>query len=78
MVMNEIWENEEILRTMREFIEKASKREAVCECNYDIASEDWFGYIEDRHNKTLTDYELEMLNDKFTEERNRYPKRIER
>ncbi len=78
MVMDEMWKNEEILNTMREFIEKASKREAVCECNYDLASEDWFGYIEDRYNKTLTDYELEMLNDKFTEERNRYPKRIER
>jgi hypothetical protein len=76
--MDEIWKNEEILSTMREFIEKASKREAVCECNYDIASEDWFSYIEDKYNKTLTDHEQEMLNDKFTEERNRYPKRIER
>jgi hypothetical protein len=76
--MDEMWENEEILNTMREFIEKASKREAVCECNYDIASEDWFNYIEEKYQKTLTDYELEMLNDKFTEERNRYPKRIER
>jgi hypothetical protein len=53
-------------------------REAICECNYDIASEDWFNYIEDKYNKTLTDYEHKMLNDKFTEERNRYPKRIER
>ncbi len=76
--MDEMWKNEEILNTMREFIEKASKREAVCECNYDIASEDWFSYIEDKYNKTLSDYEQEMLNDKFTEERNRYPKRIER
>jgi hypothetical protein len=31
--MDEMWKNEEILNTMREFIEKASKREAVCECN---------------------------------------------
>jgi hypothetical protein len=76
--MDKVWENDEILNTMREFIEKASKREAVCECNYDIASEDWFSYIEDKYNKTLSDYEQEMLNDKFTEERNRYPKRIER
>jgi hypothetical protein len=28
--MDEMWKNEEILNTMREFIEKASKREAVC------------------------------------------------
>jgi hypothetical protein len=76
--MDEMWKNEEILNTMREFIEKASKREAVCECNYDIASEDWFNYIEGKFNKTLSDYELEMLNDKFTEERNRYPKRVSR
>ena len=76
--MDEMWENEEILNTMREFIEKASKREAVCDCNYDIASEDWFNYIEEKYQKTLTDYELEMLNDKFTEARNMYPKRIER
>ncbi len=76
--MEEMWKNEEILNTMREFIEKASKKEAVCECNYDIASEDWFSCIEDRYDKTLTDYEHKMLNDKFTEERNRYPKRIER
>ena len=76
--MDEMWKNEEILNTMREFIEKASKREAVCECNYDIASEGWFNYIEDKYQKTLSDYEQEMLNDMFTEERNRYPKRIER
>ncbi|GEM_PF-5791882 len=76
--MSEIWENEEILNTMRELVEKASKREAVCECNYDIASEDWFNYIEDKYQKTLNEYEQEMLNEKFTEERNRYPKRISR
>ncbi len=76
--MDEMWKNEEILNTMREFIEKASKREAVCECNYYIASEEWFNYIEDKYQKTLTDHELEMLNDQFTEERNKYPKRIER
>jgi hypothetical protein len=75
--MNEIWENEEVLKMMREFIEKASIREAVCECNYDMASEDWFEYIDDKYKKTLTDHELEMLNDKFTEERNKYPRRIE-
>ena len=51
-------------------------REAVCDCNYDIASEDWFNYIEAKCQKTLTDYEQEMLNEKFTEERNRYPKRL--
>jgi len=76
--MDEMWENEEILNKMREIIEKASKREAVCECNYDIASEDWFNYIEEKYQKTLTDFELEMLNDKFTEARKMYPKRIER
>ncbi len=76
--MDEMWKNEEILNIMREFIEKASKREAVCECNYDMASEDWFNYIGNKYKKTLTDHELEMLNDQFTEERNKYPKRIER
>ncbi len=76
--MDEIWENEEILNTMMEFIEKASIREAVCECDYDMVSEDWFNYIEEKYQKTLTDHELEMLNDKFTEEQNRYPSRIER
>ncbi len=43
-----------------------------------MASEEWFNFIEDKLSKTLTDYELEMLNDKFDEERNRYPSRIER
>ncbi len=76
--MTEIWENEDILNIMREFIEKASKRAAVCECNYDMASEDWFNLIEDKYQKELTDYELEMLNEKFIEERNRYPERISR
>jgi hypothetical protein len=38
--MNEIWENEVILNTMRKLISKVSKREAVCECNYDMASEE--------------------------------------
>jgi hypothetical protein len=76
--MKEMWKNEEILNSMRELIEKASKREAICECNYDIASEDWFNYIEAKCQKTLTDYELEMLNEKFNEERNRYPQRISR
>jgi hypothetical protein len=76
--MSEIWENKEVLNIMREFIEMASKRDAVCECNYGMASEDWFDYIEDKYKKTLTDYELEMLNEKYAEERSNYPKRIER
>jgi hypothetical protein len=75
--MDEIWENEVILNTMRKLISKVSKRGAVCECDYDMASEDWFEYIDDKYKKTLTDHELEMLNDKFTEERNKYPRRIE-
>lgn len=76
--MDKVWESEEILNVMRELIEKASKKEAVCNCNYDIASEDWFDYIEEKYQRTLTDYELEMLNDKFTEEQKRYPSRISR
>ncbi len=76
--MNEIWENGEVLKMMKEFIEKASKREAVCNCNYDIAGEDWFECIEDKYKKTLTDHELEMLGEKFTEERNKYPQRLNR
>ncbi len=76
--MNELWENEEVLNTMKEFIEKASKREAVCECNYDIASEEWFNYIEKEHRVSLNDYELEMLNEKYVEERNKYPQRLRR
>jgi hypothetical protein len=76
--LEEIWENKEILNTMREFIEKASKREAVCECNYDIASEEWFNYIEKEHRLSLNDYELEMLNEKFIKERSNYPKRVSR
>ena len=70
--MDKIWENEEILNTMRELISKVSEKEAVCECDYDEVSEDWFNYIEEKYQKSLTDYELEMLNDKFTEEMNRY------
>jgi len=76
--MDKLWEDEEILRIMREIISEASAKEAVCECNYDIASEEWFNYIEDKYRKTLTDHELEMLVDKFNEERNKYPKRISR
>lgn len=76
--MDKIWENEEILNVMRELIEKASKREAVCNCNYDIASEDWFNYIEEKCQKSLSDYELEMLNEKYTEERSKYPQRLNR
>ncbi len=75
--MDKIWENEEILNKMREFIEKVSKKEAVCECDFDKVSEDWFNYIEEKYQRTLTDHELEMLNEKFTEEQNKYPKRIE-
>ncbi len=76
--MNELWENEEVLKMMREFIEKASKREAVCECNFDMASEEWFNYIEKEHRVSLNDYELEMLNEKYGEERNKYPQRLRR
>ncbi len=74
--MDEIWENEVILNTMRKLISKVSKREAVCECDYDMASEDWFNYIEEKFQRTLTDHELEMLNEKFTEEQNRYMKTV--
>ena len=70
--MDKVWENEEILNTMRELISKVSEKESVCEFDYDEVSEDWFNYIEERYQKSLTDYELEMLNDKFTEEMNRY------
>jgi hypothetical protein len=76
--MDKLWENEEILRIMKEMISEASTKEAVCDCNYDIASEEWFNYIEDKYRKTLTDYELEMLVVKYNEERNKYPKRISR
>ncbi len=76
--MDKVWENEEILNTMRELISKVSKKEAACECDYDKVSEDWFNYIEEKFQRTLTDHELEMLNEKFTEEQNRYPSRIER
>jgi len=74
--VSNIWENEEVLNKMKELTAEASKKEAVCECNYNMASEDWFNYIEDKYQKTLTDYELDMLNEKYTEERNRYPKRM--
>jgi len=76
--MDKIWENEEILNTMRGLIEKASKREAVCECNYDIASEEWSDYIQEKRQKPLSDYEQEMLYKKFTEERSKYPPRLRR
>ena len=76
--MDKLWEDEEVLRIMREIILKASTKEAVCECNYDIASEEWFNYIEDKYRKTLSDHELEMLVDKFNEERGKYPQRLKR
>lgn len=76
--MDKVWKNEEILNMMRELIEKASRKEAVCNCNYDIASENWFDYIEEKYQRALTDYELEMLNDKFTEEQKRYLSKISR
>ena len=76
--MDKIWENEEILITMRELVEKASKREAVCNCNYDIASDEWLNYIQEKYQKSLSDYELEMLNEKYTEERSKYPQRLNR
>ena len=63
---------------MKELISKVSKKEEVCECDYDTVSEDWFNYIEEKYQKTLTDYEMEMLNDKFNEERSKYPQRLNR
>ncbi len=76
--MNNIWENKDVLNKMREYVAKASKKEAVCECNYDIASEEWFEYIEKEYRVNLTDYELEMLNEKFTEEMYTSSKKIKR
>ncbi len=74
--MDMIWEKEDNLNKMRELIEKVSKKEAACECDYDKVSEDWFNYIEEKFHRTLTDHELEMLNEKFTEEMDRHQKRI--
>jgi len=67
-ILEKLWENEEVLNKMKELVAEASKREAVCECDYNMASEDWFEYIEKEYRVNLTDYELEMLNEKFTEE----------
>ncbi len=76
--MDKIWENKDVLNKMREYVAKASKKEAVCECDYDTACDEWFEYIEKEYRVNLTDYELEMLNEKFTEEMYTYTKKIKR
>ncbi len=77
-ILEKLWENKDILKKMKELTAEASKREAVCECNYDIASESWLDYIGQEYNVELTDHQLEELIERFKQERNKYPKRITR
>jgi len=74
--MDKLLNDNEVLEMLRVNVSKASTREAVCECNYNLACEDWLSYIEDKYQKTLTDHELEMLVAKFNEERSKYPQRL--
>ncbi len=76
--MDKLLNDNEVLKMLRDHVSKASTRKAVCECNFNMACEDWLSYVEEKYQKTLTDHELEMLIAKFNEERSKYPQRFKK